>query len=112
MIRTATIYIFGILVTDLSFEQIGNNLKISINGDEIKGLQINNHFSSSANQVESIEFADGTTLDLTNADQLIQAMNSFGAGTSSTMDILSNPTESVSDMCNLAAGSDLIKKAV
>ena len=102
----------GITQNDLSFEQIGNNLKISINGDEIKGLQINNHFSSSANQVESIEFADGTTLDLTNADQLIQAMNSFGAGTSSTMDILSNPTENVSDMCNLAAGSDLIKKAI
>ena len=102
----------GITQNNLSFEQIGNNLKISINGDEIKGLQINNHFSSSANQVESIEFADGTTLDLTNADQLIQAMNSFGAGTSSTMDVLSNPTENVSDMYNLASGSDLIKKAI
>ena len=102
----------GISQEDLSFEKIGNNLKISINGDEIKGIQINDHFRYDSSKVETIEFHDGSTLNISNADQLIQAMNSFGADTSSTMDALSNPTESVSDMCNLAAGSDLIKKAI
>ena len=102
----------GITQNDLSFEQIGNSLKISVNGKDDKGIQINNQFSSSSYKVESIEFYDGSTLDISNADQLIQAINSFGADTSSTMDTLSNPTENISDMCNLAAGSDLIKKAI
>ena len=102
----------GICQEDLSFEKIGNNLKISINGDEIKGIQINDHFRYDSSKVETIEFHDGSTLNISNADQLIQAMNSFGADTSSTMDALSNPTASVSDMCNLTAGSDLIKKAI
>ena len=102
----------GITQNDLSFEQIGNDLKISVNGNEIKGLQINNHFSSSANQVESIEFVDGATLDLTNADQLIQAMNSFSISNSASTDTLSNPTQDVSDMYSLAANSDLTRKAI
>ena len=102
----------GISQNDLSFEQIGNNLKISINGDEIKGLQINNHFSSSTNQVESIEFADGSTLNISNADQLIQAMNSFSVSNSASTDTLSNPTEDVSDMYSLAANQDLTRKAI
>ena len=102
----------GIEQDDLSFELAGSHLKILINNDINSGIQINNQFRSTKYQIETLEFSDGTTLDLTNADQLIQAMNSFGADTSSTMDALSNPTENVSDMCNLAAGSDLIKKAI
>ena len=102
----------GISREDLSFEQTGNSLRISFEDNENKGLEINDHFRYNTSKVETIEFADGTTLDLTNADQLIQAVNSFGADTSSTMDALSNPTENVSDMYNLAAGSDLIKQAI
>ena len=102
----------GISQEDLSFEKIGNNLKISINSDEIKGIQINDHFRYDSSKVETIEFHDGSTLNISNADQLIQAMNSFGANTSSTMDALSNPTENVSDMYSLAASQDLTRKAI
>ena len=103
----------GISQSDLSFEKIGNNLKISINGDEIKGIMINNQFNAdSSKRVEMLEFNDGSTINITNADQLIQAMNSFDAETSSSMDTLSNPIENVSDMYNIASGSDLINKAI
>lgn len=101
----------GINQSDLSFEKIGNNLKISINGDEIKGIQINNHFRYDDSKVETIEFHDGSTLDISNADQLIQAMNSFSISNSASMDTLSNPTENVSDMYSLAASQDLTRKA-
>ena len=102
----------GINQSDLSFEKIGNNLKISINGDEIKGIQINDQFGSSSNKVETIEFHDGSTLDISNADQLIQAMNSFSISNSASTDTLSNSTEDVSDMYSLAASQDLTRKAI
>ena len=96
----------------MSFEKLGDDLRILINDDVTQGFYIKSQYNRYNDGIETLEFSDGTTLDLTNADQLIQAMNSFGAGTSSTMDALSNPTENVSDICNLAAGSDLIKKAI
>ena len=102
----------GISQSDLSFEKIGNNLKISINGDEIKGIQINDHFRYDSSKVETIEFHDGSTLDISNADQLIQAMNSFSVSNSASTDTLSNPTENVSDMYSLAASQDLTRKAI
>ena len=102
----------GISQSDLSFEQIGNNLKISINGNEVKGIQINNHFQNDASKVETIEFYDGSTLDIGNADQLIQAMNSFSISNSASTDTLSNPTQDVSEMYSLAASQDLIQKAI
>ena len=102
----------GISQSDLSFEKIVNDLKISINGDEIKGIQINNHFRYDSSKVETIEFHDGSTLDISNADQLIQAMNSFSISNSASTDILSNPTEDVSDMYSLAVNSDLTRKAI
>ena len=103
----------GITAENLFFEQVGNNLRIFINNKEGEGIQINNQLNEdSTAKIETIEFYNGSTLDITNADQLIQAMNSFGISTSSTMDALSNPTENVSDMYNLASGSDLIKKAI
>ena len=102
----------GINQNDLSFERIGNNLKISVNGNEIQGIQINNQFSSASYKVETIEFHDGSTLNISNADQLIQAMNSFGINNSSLMDTLSDPTQDVSDMYSLTANSDLTKKAI
>ena len=102
----------GISQSNLSFERIGNNLKISINGDEIKGIQINNQFSSETYRVETIEFHDGSTLDISNADQLIQAMNSFSLSNSASTDTLSNPTQDVSEMYGLAANAELNNKAV
>ena len=50
-------------------------------------------------------------MDITNADQLIQAMNSFGAETSSAVETLSDAVENVSDMYSLAANSDLNQRA-
>ena len=100
----------GISINNLNFEQIDSDLKITINNEA--EILINKYFQHNKYKVESIEFHDCSTLDISNADQLIQAMNSFGANTSSTMDVLSNPTENISDMCNLTAGSDLIKKAI
>lgn len=97
---------------NLSFEQIGNHLKISINGEDNKGIQINNQFDSASNKVETIEFHDGSTLDISNADQLIQAMNSFSISNSASTDALSNPTQDVSDMYSLAASQDLTRKAI
>lgn len=93
---------------DLSFTSDGYSLKITVGGNENEGMLIDAHFNYKS--IETLEFSDGTTVDL--ANRLIQAMNSFGTDTSSTMDVLPNPTENVSDMYNLAAGSDLIKKAV
>ena len=102
----------GISQSDLSFEKIDNNLKISINGDEVKGIQINNHFRYDDSKVETIEFHDGSTLNISDADQLIQAMNSFSISSSALTDTLSNPTQDVSDMYSLAAGQDLTRKAI
>ena len=102
----------GISQSDLSFEKIGNDLKISINGDEIKGIQINNHFRYDDSKVETIEFHDGSTLDISNADQLIQAMSSFSISNSASTDTLSNPAQDVTDMYSLAASHGLTGKAV
>lgn len=102
----------GISQSDLSFEQIGNDLKISVNGKDDKGIQINDHFRYDSSKVETIEFHDGSTLDISNADQLIQAMNSFSISNSASTDTLSNPTQDVSDMYSLAASQDLTRKAI
>ena len=102
----------GISQSDLSFEKIGNNLKISVNGKDDKGIQINDHFRYDSSKVETIEFHDGSTLDISNADQLIQAMNSFSISNSASTDTLSNPTQDVSDMYSLAASQDLTRKAI
>lgn len=96
----------------MSFEQIGNNLKISINGKDDKGIQINDHFRYDSSKVETIEFHDGSTLDISNANQLLQAINSFSVSNSASTDTLSNPTQDVSDMYSLATSQDLTRKAI
>ena len=101
----------GISQSDLSFEQIGNDLKISVNGKDDKGIQINDHFRYDDSKVETIEFHDGSTLDISNADQLIQAMSSFSVSNSASTDTLSNPAQDVTDMYSLAASQDLTRKA-
>ena len=102
----------GISQSDLSFEQIGNDLKISVNGKDDKGIQINDHFRYDDSKVETIEFHDGSTLDISNADQLIQAMSSFSVSNSASTDTLSNPAQDVTDMYSLAASQDLTRKAI
>ena len=62
--------------------------------------------------VETIKFHDDSTLNISNADQLIQAMNSFSVSNSASTDTLSNPTQDVSDMYSLAASQDLTRKAI
>ena len=101
----------GINPGDLSFKRNENNLSISINGNEEQGFEISNHFGSDSNKIETIEFHDGSTLDISNADQLIQAMNSFSISNSASTDTPSNPTQDVTDMYSLAANSDLTRKA-
>lgn len=101
----------GISLDDLAFEQHGRNLRIIVKGDESQGIQINNQTYSN-NMVETIKFHDDSTLNISNADQLIQAMNSFSVSNSASTDTLSNPTQDVSDMYSLAASQDLTRKAI
>ncbi len=101
----------GITAQDLTFRQDYNDLIINVKGDETQGMSIQWHFNGENNQIETIEFADGSTMDISNADQLIQAMNGFSVGSSASTDTLSNPTQDVGDMYSLAANSDLTRKA-
>lgn len=107
----------GITLEDLTFRKSGTDLIININGDSSQGINIFNHAlmrndSLTEYNVESIRFADGSTLNISNADQLIQAMNSFSVSNSASTDTLSNPTEDVCDMYSLAASQDLTRKAI
>lgn len=110
----------GITLDDLSFRKetwspYSRTVYIDINktGNIIEIDDQLSEYDNYASKIETLEFADGTSVSMDSlTSQLIQAMNSFGADTSSTMDAPANLTENVSDMCNLAAGSDLIKKAI
>ncbi len=102
----------GISLNNLSFEKQGDDLRILINEDVTQGFYIKNQYNRYNDGIESIEFKDGSTLNISNADQLIQAMNSFSVSNSASTDPLSNPTEDVSDMYSLAASQDLTRKAI
>ena len=103
-----------------TLQQIGNDVIVyGNNGNKIvfKNVQLTNYAKYAdlvrdgyINSLSDISAPEQTTSG--NADPLIQAMNSFGADTSSTTDTLSNPTESVSDMYSLAANSDLTPKTI
>lgn len=54
---------------------------------------------------------DGNVQSFNSADLLIQAMSSFGVSNSASSDSLSDPTQNVSEMYNLAASCDLSKRA-
>ena len=105
----------GITLDDLSFSrdrwsQYGSNVYIDISKTNSRIEICGQIYENTA--IETLEFADGSQVSLKNiTDQLTQAMNSFGADTSSTTDTLSNPTEDVSDMYSLATNSDLTRKA-
>ena len=98
--------------SDLAFNQDENNLIINIDNNPEQGVIIQNYFSSDSYRNKTIVFDDETTLDLRNADQLIQAMNSFSISNSASTDTLSNSTQDVSDMYSLAASQDLTRKAI
>lgn len=54
----------GISFEDLSFENDNNNLTVYVNEDKTQGFKINDYFSGSYG-IETLEFADGSTVDLT-----------------------------------------------
>ena len=101
----------GIYQNDLVFHREDNNLKITMKNNENAGILLNNQFYEN-NKIETIEFHDGTTLDISNAEQLIQAMSTFSAIQGASDTALSNPTQDVSEMYSLAANSSLTNKAI
>ena len=106
----------GITLDDLSFSrdrwsQYRSNVYIDISKTNSR-IEICDQMNKEWG-IDTLEFADGSQVNLKNiTDQLTQAMNSFGADTSSTTDTLSNPTQDVSDMYSLAASQDLTRKAI
>ena len=55
----------GISLENLTFERSGNHLNVYINNDKTQGIQLYNQFYDSNHMVETLEFADGSTFDLT-----------------------------------------------
>lgn len=101
----------GISRQDLTFEIDGNNLTIKISGNKTQGIKIQNQFREFC-QVEKIEFYDGSSMNLTSANQLIQAMSAFSPQASAPTDVFANPTQNVNEMYNLSANSDLVRKVI
>ena len=62
----------GIQQNDLRFVQEGNNLRIVVDNDFSQGILINSFFNGTANKIETIEFADNSTLDITQGLTLTQ----------------------------------------
>lgn len=92
----------GITLDNLSFTEGNNDLKIVVNGDEGQGLLIKNHNGSG--KIEELLFANGSSIGIAEARQLVQAMNAFAPETSSRTD--ENGSLSVTDdyIGNLACG--------
>ncbi len=103
-----------------TLQQIGNDVIVyGNNGNKIvfKNVQLTNYAKYAdlvrdgyINSLSDIRVSEQTTSG--NADQLIQAMNSFSVSNSASTDTLSNLTEDVSDMYSLAASQDLTRKAI
>lgn len=90
----------------------GHDFKITINGDKVQGIKINNYYSSDNNKIETLQFSDDTSISINSADQLIQAMSSFGVNNASSMDTNTDHTSSISDMYSLAVSSSINQKAI
>ena len=99
----------NISAENLQFEQIGQNLRIYINGLDSEGLSINNQFGNNDSKIETLEFTDGTILNITSAEQLIQSMNTFGKQSAVLTDT-SVFSANGNQMCDLACGYELTKK--
>ena len=73
-----TAYAAGILQSDVTFARSGFNLAVTINGT-IDKLLVKNSYLGSQYRVEEFRFADGSVVTYGQAQQLIEAMASFGA---------------------------------
>ncbi|HEX2925163.1 MAG TPA: calcium-binding protein, partial [Ruminiclostridium sp.] len=67
---------FGEDVLNMIFTREGNNLKVSVN-NAADALIVDSWYSGSAYQVEQFKASDGSTLNNTQVEQLIQAMAGF-----------------------------------
>ena len=92
----------GISQNDLTFERIDNDLKIYLNGNEIKGVQITNQFNSESSKIETLHFHDGSSMDIGNADRLIQAMNSLHGNEAVSLQTGMPSVQNTNDDWNLA----------
>ena len=68
----------GLNTLDIIFNQIDNDLVISINGS-MDSVNIDDWYLGSTNQIEEITAGDGSSLTNTQVEQLIQAMATFSA---------------------------------
>jgi len=66
----------GIAADDIIFSNANGNMLISIAGTE-DTITINDHFSDSYYRIENFTLSDGSTIDYTKVNQLIQAMAAF-----------------------------------
>lgn len=66
----------GSSLLSIMFEQVGNDLKVVINGST-DSVTVDSWYTSNNNKIETFEAADGSTITNTQIEQLIQAMASF-----------------------------------
>ncbi len=106
--------VFGenIGLSDLTFSQDGNDLHININNDTNQGLIIDDYFYSSSYKCETIEFNNGSSFNLSDSSQLVQAINSFGSVSGSSLDLSTSPVQNVSEMYDIAYNSTQNKQAI
>ena len=72
----------GITSSQLQFAHVGNNLELTILGNSLDKLTVNNWYLSSANQIEEFRLADGSKVLAGQLNSLVSAMASFGASAS------------------------------
>ena len=85
---------------DLMFAREGNHLKISVIGQE-DSITISNYYYNNSYKVESFQTADGSMLDYTKLDLMIQAMASFEDTTGMMWeDAVQNKNEQANDIIN------------
>ena len=90
----------GIETSNLLFERDGNNLKIALLGED-DAVTISNYFYDDWYKVESFQTADGSVLDYTKLNVMIQAMASFEDTTGMMWeDAIEQKNEQANDLVN------------
>lgn len=90
----------GISSKDLTFAREGNNLKISVIGQQ-DTITISNYYYNNDFKVESFHTSDGSVLDYTKLDLMIQAMASFEDTTGMMWrDAIESNNEQANDIIN------------
>ena len=85
---------------DLKFTRSGNNLLISVLGTE-DSIQVSNQFRWESSRVETIRTSDGSFIDYTKLDLMIQAMASFEDSTGMMWEeAVENKNETANDLIN------------